>query len=56
MKLLFNLGDYQSYDVWTSGSSSLYFRLQESGSSGLTSIQDVGQHTTEGTREGQEVE
>ena len=44
MKLLFNLGDYQSYDVWTSGSSSLYFRLQESGSSGLTSIQDVGQH------------
>lgn len=56
MKLLFNLGDYQSYDVWTSGSSSsLYFR-QESGSSGLTSIQDVGQHTTEGTREGQEVE
>lgn len=57
MKLLFNLGDYQSYDVWTSGSSSsLYFRLQESGSSGLTSIQDVGQHTTEETREGQEVE
>ena len=51
-----DLGDYQSYDVWTSGSSSLYFRLQESGSSGLTSIQDVGQHTTEGTREGQEVE